>query len=379
MRQLAAVLAPALHLLALCSLAFVGVNRPWAAGPLRPAAPQGRVIVEAQPGSSFPTGARDPDAFVFSPDGRALMLTTDTGHTARLWDVGAGRVKATLTSRTGGLVTPYFSAGGRLVAFTAGKQIELWDITAGRPRFKAVQGGPVYSLDFSPDGLMLATADPGARAVRLWSVEAGGLAATLPLPAGESGTPVVGFSPDGHTLAVRGENVVYLYDAATRRLRAALRGHRSTVYAFAFSPDSRALATASADGTAKLWDVGAGSLRATLVGHEWRVNRVAFSPDGRRLATADRGGVVKLWEVETGGVSATLAARGTKVNLLLFAPDGLTLATSRGEVMEMWDAATGRLKARFGGALWPAAFTPDGRTLATRGRGNTVLLWEVRR
>lgn len=377
--------------LASCLLTFVSIIGLWAAagapwpGAARaetarralPAAAQRHMLARVQPRSSYPTHARGFDAFVFSPDGRALMLTTDGGRTARLWDVEGGRVRATLQSPTGSLSSPHFGPDGQLVAFTKDKQIELWDMATGRPRFTARQEGIVYSLAFSPDGLTLATSDPGARAVRVWSVPRGELVATLPLPAGESGTTVVGFSPDGRTLAVRGENVVYLYDAATRRLRATLRGHRSTVYQFAFSPDSRTLATASADGTAKLWDVVAGSLRATLAGHEKRVNKVVFAPDGRRLATADRGGEVTLWDAASGRASSTLNSPGGAVGLLIFAPDSRTLVTSRDEMMELWDAATGQARARFDGALWPATFTPDGHTLVTRGKENAVLLWDV--
>ena len=57
------------------------------------------------------------------------------------------------------------------------------------------------------------------------------------------------------------------------------------MYSVAFSPDGRTLATGSDDKTARLWEVASGKEIATLRGHEFRVYFVAFSPGGRTLAT----------------------------------------------------------------------------------------------
>ena len=72
----------------------------------------------------------------------------------------------------------------------------------------------------------------------------------------------------------------------------------------AFSPDSKRLASADADGTVTLWntatrqEVGAPLPAATGTGGG--VNGVAFSPDGTLLASADADGTVKLWNTATG-------------------------------------------------------------------------------
>ena len=57
----------------------------------------------------------------------------------------------------------------------------------------------------------------------------------------------------------------------------------------AFSPDGRTLALASREGTVQLWDVASGKTLAVLKGHSSAVRRVAFSPDGRTLASGARG------------------------------------------------------------------------------------------
>ena len=95
----------------------------------------------------------------------------------------------------------------------------------------------------------------------------------------------------------------------------------------AFSPDSRLVATAGADGVARVWELQTGSLKLELKGHTSSVNDVNFSPDGRYIATAGEDTTAKLWDATTGRHTASLSGHISPVYSAQFSPDGKYIVT----------------------------------------------------
>ena len=78
------------------------------------------------------------------------------------------------------------------------------------------------------------------------------------------------------------------------------KGHTGQVHGLALSPTGSLVATCAADGTVKLWDRQAGNPAVRTIG-PWpfggSVRAVVFTPDSRYLATANANGTVYLLRV----------------------------------------------------------------------------------
>jgi WD40 repeat protein len=84
-------------------------------------------------------------------------------------------------------------------------------------------------------------------------------------------------------------------DAAKSSHQHKLNANAGSVWAVAYSPDGKSLASGHDDGTVKLWDPVTERERCTLVGHTGPVRTLAFSPKGSVLATGDASGEIRLW------------------------------------------------------------------------------------
>lgn len=117
----------------------------------------------------------------------------------------------------------------------------------------------------------------------------------LPLPGKQVSS--IAFSPDGKLLAVANpaDYSIALLDAKTGALRHTLRGHLCVVGCLAFSPDGRRLVSGSEDWTIKIWDFEVARATLTLTGHKGRIRDLAFSPDGKHLASASEDATVRIW------------------------------------------------------------------------------------
>lgn len=76
--------------------------------------------------------------------------------------------------------------------------------------------------------------------------------------------------------------------------------HKGAINQICFSPDSKNIATASDDHTARVWDLKTGEPVSPPWVHGREVVRVAFAPNGKMLATASLDKSAGLWDVYSG-------------------------------------------------------------------------------
>jgi WD40 repeat protein len=112
------------------------------------------------------------------------------------------------------------------------------------------------------------------------------------------------FSRDGSRIITASGKTACIWDAATGKEIAVLRGHDAIVTSAAFSSDGARIVTASEDQTARVWDAAAGKEIAVLRGHEAVVTSAAFSPDGSRIVTASKDETARIWDAHLETMSA---------------------------------------------------------------------------
>ncbi|HKB04354.1 MAG TPA: serine/threonine-protein kinase [Gemmataceae bacterium] len=168
----------------------------------------------------------------------------------------------------------------------------------------------------------------------------------------------------------------YLWRLCHRNCRLTLHGHANAVFAVAFGPDGKTLASASWDGTSRLWDLTTGKEQAKLrrPGALWAL---AVSPDGKTLATTGESEPVTLWDVATGQERPLGSPSG--FTGLAWTRDAKTVAAAGARLIKLWDAATGQEQATLRGdpkEVFPSvAFAPDGKTVAAGTSEKSVRLW----
>jgi WD40 repeat protein len=346
-----------------------------------------------------------------TPNGDRVFLFNHTGHLilAKLSPKGYeefGRcllVEPTAGYRPHGLVAWAHPAYANKCVFARNdRELVCASLAAGQPvdatvakqkKARLLSGVPEQNaaLAFSPDGKTLALGTWMGE-VKLLDLSTG---KELPAPARHRDWVCsVAFSPDGKFLVSAGgsefkparngsktSGEVKLWDVAAKAERGQLSGHTNKVFSAVFAPDSKTLATGSADNTVRLWDVATGKERTVLKGHTEAVWSVAFSPDGKTLASASWDRTVKLWDADTGKERTSLQGFAEEVLTVAIAPDGKTLAAGSADwTVRLWDLATAKERATLKGhqgTVTCLAFSADGKTLASGSGDETVKLWDV--
>ncbi|MYI95037.1 WD40 repeat domain-containing protein [Candidatus Poribacteria bacterium] len=219
----------------------------------------------------------------------------------------------------------------------------LWQLPEGAKR--RLGKGTINEVRYTADGMHIAVAS----SIGIW-LYAAHTGKVLDLLTGHTGgVSSIDFSPDGKILASgSSDGTIRLWDVETRQHIRTFIGFRYPVHVVVFSPDGNKLASGHRHSTIRLWDVETGELSPNFtsgrtsqllsIAYSW-IADLAFSPDGKILASVGSDSRITLWDVENGQrINDLFGHQGWTLDEVVFSPDGKTIVSvGFGKLFHLWN------------------------------------------
>ncbi|KAF9903177.1 hypothetical protein BX616_001696, partial [Lobosporangium transversale] len=359
----------------------------------------------------------------YSPNGEQIA-TCSLDYTVRLWDALSGQHTNTLYGHSKEVYrVSYSPINHQLASFSRDKTIRLWD-TQSRQSSHDSHGHTksITSVRCSPDGQHIASSSLDGT-VRVWDIQTGRPIHVLQSHA--EAAHDVKYSYDGLLLAsCHNTPRVHLWDTQSGQVFYTLEWQRKqddVILTIDFSPIGHLIVCGHYHGDVSVWNTQTRQLIGILQGHSTIVRRVVFSPNGRQIASSDNVGRTKVWAAHSGELmyeledvfeSSMIYSPDSQKNAFLNHRTGLRVQnTEKGELCfetkfddyQHWiafspsdpqmivgsqqgsinvvDTESGAVLHTLEGhteGISAAAYTPDGRYIATSSDDMTVRLWDPR-
>lgn len=289
----------------------------------------------------------------------------------------------------------------------------------------------VTTLVWSADGKSVFSAGDD-RTIRTWDASSGKQTKLLQEIAPEGyGGPVIAFSPDLKSAAINFWGDVTIRSLADGKKiigfdpildRGEKFAFRPDVYAMAFSPDGKLIATAGSTaavggshglpgGIVAIWDRATGKLAHKFPRLSTSANTVIWSGDGKLLAVGTNGaggelpaaGEITVWNMSSGQIDHNFSAKPSveqgewaSIGDMAFSPDNRHMAASitaggrgrpagliieeSGAFIKVWDLEKVKATIPIKGlkaSVNRVTYSPDGKLLAAAGTDKVLRIWNI--
>ncbi len=266
------------------------------------------------------------------------LYNTDTAELLGVLPYPEGIPYSLRFNRSGSLLV---AGGGRGASLGI---VAVYDVKTGRRAFQVGDElDVVLAADVNASNTLVALGGP-QKIVRIYSTADGSLVTEIKKHT--DWIYGVEFSPDGVLLATADRaGGLWVWEAGTDREFYNLDGHKTPVTAVSWRADSNVLASAGEDGTIKFWNMIDGKAIRSVSAHGGGVASIHFTHDGR-LASTGRDRTVKLWDVEGKPLRAFESFSEIGLEVALTHNGGRVIAGDWTGEIRMFDTADGKLVAR---------------------------------